>query len=239
MLQLVSAFATLGNEGVRMKPRLVREILNADMEVTERYRSDETRRVVSAKTARQVVRMMEQVVEDGTAKRAKVPGYRVAGKTGTAKISIPGGYSATDRIGSFVGLIPAENPAVAIAVSVDTPTIGLAYGGVVAAPAFTEIAMATMRNLGIAPDPELMDSPEASTDNGLLDRQDDMAVLYWENESQFRTPDLLGLSLRDAVTVLSSANLEIHITGSGRVNYQSPSPGSLLSSGDRVEVKLQ
>ena len=102
-----------------------------------------------------MVSMMEVVVEDGTAKRAQVPGYRVAGKTGTAKKAAAGGYSDTDRIGSFVGLIPADNPRLAIAISVDTPTEGYAYGGVVAAPAFAEIAAESMRILGIAPTEEI------------------------------------------------------------------------------------
>ena len=111
-----------------------------------------------------MVSMMEVVVEDGTAKRAQVPGYRVAGKTGTAKAAA-GGYSDTDRIGSFVGLIPADNPRLAIAISVDTPTEGYAYGGVVAAPAFAEIAAESMRILGIAPTENI---PEKNTDTPVI-----------------------------------------------------------------------
>ena len=103
LTQLAMVYAALGNDGVLMKPLLVKEITDPNNEVVERFEPTELEQVISPQVARQMVSMMEVVVEDGTAKRAQVPGYRVAGKTGTAK-KAAGGYSDTDRIGSFLSV---------------------------------------------------------------------------------------------------------------------------------------
>lgn len=252
MLQLTSAFATIGNGGVRMKPILLKERLGTNMEVIEQTEIEELEQVISAKTAKDLVQMMEKVVTDGTAPKAKVDGYRVAGKTGTALKHLKnGGYSETERIGSFIGLIPADNPKVVISISIDTPTIGKPYGGVVAAPAFSEIALATMRSLGIPPDPSLIpkepqqkDPPVENKNQQNAEDEPTLAIqtkpqLQRRPKNKFSMVDLQGLSYRDVLVVLSAANLNIQVTGNGRVTNQIPPPGSLISSGDQVEVILQ
>jgi cell division protein FtsI (penicillin-binding protein 3) len=153
-VQLVAAAATLANGGVRMAPMLVDAVLDRDGQVETRREPRIDRRVVSEETARITALMMESVTDEGgTGTRARVDGYRVAGKTGTAQKVENGVYSPTKRIGSFVGFLPVDRPVIAIAVVVDTPSIGSRYGGIVAAPAFSEIGSFTMRYLGVPPDP--------------------------------------------------------------------------------------
>lgn len=249
-LQLASAMATLANHGSRMKPMLVKEIRDAHGEVVRRFEPEEDRRVISEKTAIQTIEMMEKVTETGgTGTRARVEGYRVAGKTGTAWKHVAGGYSSTERIGSFVGLLPADRPEVAIVVVVDSPSEGSRYGGLTAAPVFSEIGEGVMRVLAVPPDP-----PEKQLDihgqpllvkKPVEDTDDEPAVarapseLVWSSDGALRAPDLSGLSMRGALTTLQGAGLRISVRGTGLVASQSPAPGSRLAPGDAIEVVLQ
>ena len=238
MLQLASAYATLGNGGKRMKPILVRETLNANMEVIERNLPEVTHTVLSPQTAKKVIKMMERVVTHGTGRAIKVPGYRFAGKTGTAKKIVDGAYSDTARIGSFIGLIPADDPQIVIAVTVDTPTEGPTFGAAVAGPAFSEIALASMRKLGIPPNPALL-PPETKTVAKIEKEEESSPELQWRSDKEFATPNLIGLSLRDALNIVSSANFDVRFQGHGRVKTQSPDPGSLIHPQDLLELTLQ
>ena len=108
-------------------------------------------RVIRASTARRVERMLEGVIGPrGTAPEAKIPGYILAGKTGTAQKPVAGGYSATKYFASFIGFAPARRPRVMVAVMVDEPR-GSIYGGEVAAPAFQKIASFALPYLQIPP----------------------------------------------------------------------------------------
>lgn len=246
--QLAYAMAALGNNGVRMKPR----ILDAWIEngaVVQEHPPEIDREVVDAETARAVVQMMETVTDEGgTGTRARISGYRVAGKTGTAWKHIPGGgYSDTDRIGSFVGLVPADNPRLAIAVVVDTPTIGSKYGGIVAAPAFARIAAASMQFLGVPPDPALVTEKKPSSGSApktdpavaALALPEAEPALLWMGTGAFVMPALEGRSLRDAFATLQGAGLEVVTRGSGRVAETSPPAGAPLPPGARVELVLK
>jgi hypothetical protein len=181
---------------------------------------------------------METVVDDGTAKKAQVPGFRVAGKTGTAKKAAAGGYSETARIGSFIGLIPADNPKLAIAISIDTPTEGLSYGGVVAAPAFSEIAEESMKILGISPDPTLLkEIPTTEKEEIIVATAP--PELIWTEKGEIIVPDLTGLTLRDALSTLQVANLNLRFQGSGRITTQVPVAGTRLLPQEDLEIVLR
>jgi cell division protein FtsI (penicillin-binding protein 3) len=118
------------------------------------------RRVVSARTAREIRDMLELAVQPGgTAPRARIMGWRVAGKTGTAHKQENGGYAANRYIASFVGLAPASRPRVVIAVMIDEPSAGEYYGGVVAAPVFAQVARGALRALGVPYDAPLEPLP--------------------------------------------------------------------------------
>ncbi len=140
-LGLLSAFASLGNGGELLRPRLVDRIENLEGEVLFRFPQVSRGRVVSEETAKKMLSILRKVVQEGgTGRRAEIAGFQVAGKTGTAqKTESGGGYSHTRFRSLFVGLLPADRPRLAILVVADEPRPHY-YGGVVAAPAFRRIA---------------------------------------------------------------------------------------------------
>ena len=154
-LQLLTAVSAIANEGWLMRPFLVREISDQQGRSVWEHVPHIRRRPISAETAKTVTDLLVNVVERGTGKRAAVPGYRVAGKTGTAQKVDPetGTYSSTKFVGSFVGFVPAEDPQLAILVVIDEPQ-GPAWGGVVAAPVFRKVAEQALRHLSVAPGEE-------------------------------------------------------------------------------------
>ncbi len=256
-VQLVAAVATLANGGMRMSPRLVDAVLDR-FGVEERVNEDRVdRRVVSEETARAVSVMMESVTEEGgTGTRARVPGYSVAGKTGTAQKVDGKGYSATARIGSFVGFLPASRPEVAIAVVIDTPTVGSKYGGIVAAPAFAEIGAFVMKYRGIAPDdvavPEsLAVAAPAGTDAAIVAGapvshpatatprvERGPLELVADGAGAWILPDLAGSTMRASLAAIAPSGLKVEVEGNGRLVAQVPAPGAHLSPGEVVRLRF-
>lgn len=152
-VQLAAGFAAIASLGVYRPPRIALHYVGPDgaPEPVERPEgATSERRVMSERAARTLLAMMEGVTEDGTAKAAAIPGYPVAGKTGTAQKVTNGRYDPSKYLGSFVGIVPADAPRLVIAVMIDEPQ-GIRYGGVVAAPAFKTIAETALRYLGVAP----------------------------------------------------------------------------------------
>jgi cell division protein FtsI (penicillin-binding protein 3) len=241
VLQLTSATAALGNDGIRMKPMLVKEVRNPSGVAIRISQPEVDRRVVSPAAARAVVDMLVSVTQPGgTGTRAAVDGYLVGGKTGTAWKYVEGqGYSSVERVGSFVGLAPADVPKLAIVVSVDSPQKGSKYGGIVAAPAFAEIAAGAMRRLGILPNPNLLEVEDAETEPTTPPPPSVDPQLRWNDYGKLIAPDLAGLSMRDALVTLQGAGLGIRFQGTGRVIRQDPKPGRSIRPGHPVEVTLQ
>lgn len=147
-LQLTAAYATIANDGVWTEPKLLHSTL--DDTGKSHASSDPARhRVVSRHTAKQMTDIFETVVKEGTGVEAAVPGYRVAGKTGTAQKVLPSGGYGGGYIGSFVGFAPANRPEIVVLVKLDRPTP--IWGGMSAAPTFRKIAEFALRELGVAP----------------------------------------------------------------------------------------
>jgi cell division protein FtsI (penicillin-binding protein 3) len=152
-LQMAVAYAVIASGGIYHAPKLALRLVGQDGQSQPFPPSADARpetRVLSEATARTMLTIMQGVTEDGTAKLAAIPGYPVAGKTGTAQKVTNGRYDPSKYLAAFVGIVPADNPRVVIAVMIDEPH-GVHYGGVVAAPAFKEIAEATLRYLGVPP----------------------------------------------------------------------------------------
>jgi cell division protein FtsI (penicillin-binding protein 3) len=149
-LQMVSVYSTIANDGRWVQPKLVRGTIGPDGSL-EPSEPAPTRRVVSAGTARMVTRMLAYAVQDGTGTNAQIPGYQVAGKTGTARIPTGdgSGYLEGQYIASFIGYLPAGDPEVVVAAILDRPAA--VYGGLAAAPLFKRVALAAIARLGIAP----------------------------------------------------------------------------------------
>ena len=152
-LQMVTAMSAIANGGVLMKPYVVSEVRNAKGQLMAQTMPQAKRRIVSLDTARTLTTLLEGVVTNGTGGKAGIPGYRVAGKTGTAQKVDPrtGAYSSTLLVGSFLGYVPAENPRLAMIVVIDEPK-GEGWGGVVAAPVFRRIGEQVLNYLGVAVD---------------------------------------------------------------------------------------
>jgi cell division protein FtsI (penicillin-binding protein 3) len=251
-LQVAAAYGALANGGLMMKPYVVAKVVDSDGVVLLENKPTVARRVVSTKAAHSVVSMLESVVEQGgTAPRARMDEYRVAGKTGTAQKVDPiaRGYS-DKRIASFVGVVPAESPRAVILVVIDEPKTDV-YGGLVAAPAFKEIALQMMPHVGAPKSREVAVENDSSVAvqktkaaksvvvAGLekLEQMDAVTEVS-ETEGAVRVPDVKGLAGRAAVSQLLTLALEPYLAGSGKVVTQRPAPGSLVEKGTRITVEL-
>jgi cell division protein FtsI/penicillin-binding protein 2 len=154
-LQMVDAYAAIGNGGVMPRPHVIEKIGG------KRVSHGAGRRIVSRHTADRMIAMFRDVVLEGTGTEAAIPGYTVAGKTGTANKAENGHY-VSKYVASFVGLVPARKPRLAILVMIDEPH-GQIYGGVVAAPVFRDIARFALQYLEVPPD-----APETKRSSSLL-----------------------------------------------------------------------
>ncbi len=151
-LQLIAAYAALANKGVR-KPISVLKI----------SQPPQGQRVIDAQIAEQVIHALESVVEEGgTGGKAAVPGYRVAGKTGTAKVATAGGYGK-DYVGTFAGFAPVSNPRFAMVVIINEPHGGAYYGGSVAGPTFAEVMSSALQLYNVPPDALTDEKDEPTT----------------------------------------------------------------------------
>ena len=154
-MQILNAISAIANDGIRMKPFVVRKVVNDNGETVFSSQPTELSRPIRPETAKEMRRLLARVTQaGGTATKAAIPGYLVAGKTGTAqKVNLEeGGYYSGKYIASFVGFLPVENPAISIIVVADEPRQAGYYGGTVCAPYFREIADQTVRYLRIPPE---------------------------------------------------------------------------------------
>ena len=154
-MQMLNAINTIANDGIRMRPFVVRKMVNNTGEALIETAPKELARPIRPETAKEMCRLLARVTQPGgTATQAALQGYLVAGKTGTAQKPdlVNGGYAAHKYIASFVGFLPVENPAISIIVVADEPQQGGYYGGTVCAPYFREIADQTVRYLRIPPE---------------------------------------------------------------------------------------
>jgi cell division protein FtsI/penicillin-binding protein 2 len=261
-VQAVAAYACIANDGEYVKPHIINRIVSSSGEMLDENQP-ETRQVVSRATASMLRRMLEGVVMQGTGKAAQMGGYSAAGKTGTAQKvdEKTRRYSQIKYVASFAGFAPVENPEVACIVSIDEP-VGAHHGGDVAAPIFARVVSDALRTLGIQPenDPQsLLASDthvydvagfikesdatarsEANDSNPALDEATDSQS---ENAASKRNgsvvmPDLMGLSIREAVAVCAARGLKIKPSGEGAVAIQNPAPGALIAQDAICQVRL-
>ncbi len=252
-LQMVTAVNVLAASGYLMRPILVKEIGSPRNEALISTSPSPLRRVVSMETAARLKDILVGVVERGTGKRAAIPGYTVAGKTGTAQKAAPqGGYSKTDFVSSFVGFAPAGAPEITALVLLDSP-IGDHSGGR-AAGVFARILERSLRYLGVPPDVSREGGARSIKLASRWPRQEPLEKTNGANASpsipvaraafgprvsaKARMPSLEGLPARDAVARLITANLSPDLLGSGWVIDQDPPAGSPVDPGARCLVFL-
>ncbi|MCK5913017.1 MAG: transpeptidase family protein [Desulfuromusa sp.] len=236
-IQMTSAMAVIANGGLLMEPYLVERMTAADGRQLQKRLPQVRRRVVSEKTARQVRDMMIAVTEPGgTGTRAALSGFRVAGKTGTAqKVDmVTGGYSPDKRVSSFIGFVPAENPALVLSVTVDEPE-GQTYGGLVAAPVFARIASQTLGHLNILPKGTVA---ALTKDQLAVEPLPDIAALLPDVavSDGLRMPNFSGMSYRQVLQTMEKKSLNLKLSGSGQVVKQYPAPGKVIRYGKQAWI---
>jgi cell division protein FtsI/penicillin-binding protein 2 len=253
-LQMVAAANVIATSGYLMRPRLVLGISDSDDGAPITLaRPEPVRRVLQESSALRMTELLVGAVERGTGQRAAIAGYRVAGKTGTAQKAVPGGYSRTDYIASFVGFAPAERPALTALVILDSPEGD--HSGSRAAGVFARIVERSLVYLGVPRSdvpvarfakvwpqtrPILREEhlgPEgarkvafASSSSSAMDAAAATALAL--------APDVLGAPARDAIAAFVAAGLVPEIEGTGFVREQMPSPGGGLEPGARARLVL-
>jgi cell division protein FtsI (penicillin-binding protein 3) len=239
-LQLVMAYAAIANGGFLMRPYVTRRVVGPNGETLMENQPHVIRRVVSEKTSRLLAGMLGDVTNDGgTGKMAKIDGFEVAGKTGTAQKADPvhGGYSKK-RVGSFVGFVPANDPRLVALVLIDEPEVN-SYGGVVAAPAFRNIAQGALRRLAVAPDQSTELPVAAKTADLPLPRAPKRSDNGVVSSGADAVPDFVGLSLREALERAQSSKLKVRLKGNGYVVMQSPPAGGRWNENEVLVLQLQ
>lgn len=243
-IQMASAAAVVANGGYWMRPYIVKRVEEPWGELVREYSPVAERKVIEPETADRVMGLLREVVISGTGRKAKVEGFEVAGKTGTAqKIDASGRYSMIDHVASFVGFVPASRPALVVLVSLDTPKGDKNEGGDVAAPLFARIANEAVRLLAIPPDDPTRNlrlvtySPETvAKATFAAERAHEAAPLSADDPRIM--PDLRGLSLREAALMAARHGLSVEIHGRGVVARQTPLPGTPLEPGMSCSLEL-
>jgi len=205
LLQMILPFAAVANGGVLVSPEICEKIVRSDDEVVKSFKYRPVRRVLSEDVALRLRSMMKKVVDNGTGKNAAIEGVSVAGKTGTSQKPDSGTYSKTRSWSSFIGFVPAEQPALVCAVMIDEPLRG-EMGGVAAAPAFKKIIT------------QIISHPELEFTEKVLHKN---TVPFQENNT-VKIPQMCGLSKDSATRVLNSNKIKYHFLGNGEtITYQS------------------
>jgi cell division protein FtsI (penicillin-binding protein 3) len=243
-LQMAAAVSSVANGGEYVEPRVVRAIYRDN----RRYeiRANVMRRTITAETAAVLTSIMEGVVARGTARAAQMPGFTIAGKTGTAAKLVNGNYSKSEYNGSFVGFLPSRTPVVTILVVLDSPHGPHGYyGGTVAAPIFKRIGEATLRYLGVGPtlnpDPPVLvqrDAGATRTSSSTSAEGEESPTIKLVHSEPGTMPDLQGLSAREALRKLVKLGLSARVDGNGFVVAQEPPAGTALESVGQCRLTL-
>jgi cell division protein FtsI (penicillin-binding protein 3) len=257
-LQLAAAYVALANDGELLQPQLVKEIRSPEGEVLYRRERRVVRRVVSPAVARRVRTMLLSVVEGGTAVKADLGSFALAGKTGTARRTVDGHYAAGEHIPTFVGLFPASRPQFVILVKIDNPK-GAYGGGLTAAPVTKAVLEAALASRNAALDrgglaasrkQKPVDSVRLATDTTRRDHPsaDDasgstpfVALLPSPALPRARSlpprtvPDVQGLPIRRAVHVLNAAGFRVQLMNASS-GGSSPAAGTLAPAGALVRI---
>ena len=244
-LQITMAAAAVANGGYLMKPLVVRRVEDAAGAVVRENKPVVVRRVLEPDTVDTLTEILRGVVREGTGRKAAIPGYVVAGKTGTAqKVDASGRYSMVDHVASFVGFAPASRPALVVLASLDTPRGAANQGGDVAAPLFARVAEGALRVLAVPPDDpgrvlRAVAAPQEDVMQAAYRPQPARAALApAEAEARGLMPDLRGRSAREAAIAAARRGLVVELHGSGHVVGQDPEPGAEIEPGNTCVLTL-
>jgi len=266
-LQILAFYNAIANDGKLIRPIIVKSVTQADKEV-KYYESEVIKqKICSSKTLKEVKSLLEGVVENGTASNIKNSYYKIAGKTGTAQKIVDGRYIRQYNT-SFVGYFPAKDPQYSCIVVIDKPKGFRQYGSNVAAPVFKEIAdkiyardlkmhapyiAQIEENEGVFPvikagfredlqkicDELSIPNQTTTNEEWVKAQRKDNAVLWTTDEiAPEVVPNVLGMTLRDAIFLLENNGLYVSHKGSGRITAQSMVPGQKIVKGSRITLTL-
>ncbi len=220
-IQMVAAASAIANDGKLIKPTLVKEISTNEGKVVKKNEIEVVKNPISAVTAKKVIDVMESVGESSI--YAQIDGYRIAGKSGTAQKVVDGKYGA--YIGSYIGIVPVEDPRLIVLTIIDQPRKGTTYGGTIAAPVVKQIMEYSLRYLGITPESV----------------QEDI-----KNNDKVTIPEIRSLTISEAKKLLKSKNLrfrlsnpELEVRDEDQVSDCFPKPGEKIAQGTEIVLYVK
>lgn len=247
LLRILVTYAAIANGGRLVRPHVVKEMVSAGGSTINPERNRSKVQVMSEAVRQQLVPMLKGVVEEGTGDAVALPGYSIAGKTGTAqKFNLKTGrYSQTANVATFVGFVPADQPAFVAAVMLDEPH-GITLGGWTAGPVFRSVVSAALTAYGIAPSEAQRDRQWAAADKARHsgDPSRSWSAVYRQGAKAaevkpVEVPDVKTMTLTYAKIVLTKAGLRVHASGQGRVSAQFPKAGADVLENSTVQLVLE
>ena len=243
-IQMISALSAIANGGFLMKPLIVEKMTDEKGRVVQSFQPEVVRRVLTDETAKKVAALLKTTTERGGTGEGAVPaGFEVAGKTGTAQKAdaLLKGYSEDRYTSGFMGFAPVEDPRLAVLVVIDEPQENI-YGGMVAAPAFKGIVEKVLPYLNVFPRGTLIVKNESEFIPKRVVQENEPLVeevKMGKGMEQEVMPDLMGLSMRSAMSQMEGKGLIIKISGNGKLVDQIPKPGTMIEKGDICYLKFQ
>ena len=231
-LQVIAGATAIANNGLLLRPHVIRRVVSPEGELIKEFDTESVSEALSPRVARSVLTMMEAATGDGgTARRARVPGYRISAKTGTAQVADPstGGYYDDQVTASVLGIFPTDNPQFIVYIVLHNPRGEERFGGVIAAPLLGDAARFLLQHYRVPPDDADSVAQAASFTVPLPPAVEFDGVM----------PDLRGVSARRLHPLLAARGLRLVVHGAGFVYTQSPPAGTALTEGHTVEVWLR
>lgn len=231
-VQLITAATVLTNNGTLLEPHIIDKIVSPEGKLIKDFKREPVRHVIKPEIAHSMLLMMETATESGgTARRAAVEGLRISAKTGTAQKIDPksGKYSANSFIASTLAIFPTDNPQIIMYIVMDTPKGDEFYGGRIVAPMIKELTEELVRYMDLPIETETVIEHSGIIE---LNRSEPLVPGKY-------MPDLIGLSKRELLPLISIPDISIQITGEGWVKNQKPSPGTVITNGMVISLELE
>ncbi len=261
-IQLITAFASIINGGNLLEPAIVKKVTNTEGQINFDFQPKIVRRVMLEEKSNRMRYLLVDVVENGTGKKAKMENIKIGGKTGTSKKIVDGKYSNKFYNSSFIGFFPSDNPQYSMLIILDAPINGSYYAGETVAPIFKKVVEQILELNLIKKDfkdeqkkefeskdkLEVKFANENKNEKLKIEKTVQQKELitnsnYKKNEKVFSNdnikntmPNLVGLSLREAIHILTSLKINFSIDGNGKIINQSIEPGTLINS--KMNCKL-
>ena len=238
-IQMITAFSAVVNGGTLYKPYIVEKITDSDGTVVMRNTPTAVRKVISEDVSEKMRSILEDTVEKGTGKRARIEGYAIGGKTGTAQLSAgKSGYIKNEYLSSFIGFFPADNPKYVVMAMFMRPQSDIQsnkFGGVVAAPVVGNVIRRIIKEEeGFAKNVETINVSTSKTENGENTKSSLDAITYEDV-----MPDLVGMSPQEVLTIFKETDIDIEVVGTGLVEEQIPNVGDSLENVKKVKIILK